>query len=79
MAQPSWQWKKSSYSQGTSNCVEVGLREWPWKKSKYSTHSNCVETKSAGGAVMVRDTKDRSIPAIAVAPEAWETFLSTLR
>jgi len=72
----SYTWKKSSYSQGQSNCVEVGLRPWDWVKSSYSCgQNNCVETACDGHAVKVRDTKDTSIPGITVTPQAWTAFL----
>ncbi len=69
-------WRKSSYS-GTSggNCVEVG-----WRKSTRSASSgNCVETASAPGVILVRDTTDRDGVTLSVPAEAWATFTASLR
>lgn len=53
-----------------------------WFTSSYTNGSQtCVEVKFDHGTVLVRDSKDRLVPArpiIAVAPNAWATFLSTL-
>jgi hypothetical protein len=67
-------WQTSSYSTATGQCVEVG-----WYKSSYcTTAANCVEVRT-GAVVGVRDTKDRTIPAISVGPEAWVNFLAQMR
>jgi hypothetical protein len=71
------EWRKSSYSTGTGgNCVEVGR----WRKSSYSdsTGGSCVEV-SAPGAILVRDTTDRTGPALAFRAKTWQDFLDTLR
>jgi hypothetical protein len=39
----------------------------------------CVETASGSGAVLVRDTTNRSGVALSVPASAWTAFLSTLR
>ena len=70
-------WRKSSYSQSTGgSCVEVGR----WRKSSYSTSTggDCVEV-SAVGDILVRDTTDRSGPALAFRVTTWRRFLATLR
>jgi len=47
------QWRKSSYSQGNGNCVQVG-----WAKSSFSNSGACVETRRDGdGDILIRDTK----------------------
>lgn len=51
-----------------------------WRKSSYSSDSGgaCVEVASSGGAVLVRDTTDRSGPSLTITPDAWQAFLSAL-
>jgi len=67
-------WHTSSYSGGNGNCVEVG-----WRTSSYSVGSgNCVEVAPIADAVLVRDSKDRNGPALAVPGTAWRAFLSAV-
>ena len=73
-------WRKSSFSQGASNCVEIG----EWRKSAYSQGaSNCVETGQGTGVIGIRDTKqadqgdDRTV--LEFSPGAWGRFLDTVR
>jgi hypothetical protein len=50
-----------------------------WHTSSYSYGSgNCVEVAPAPDAVLVRDSKDRDGPALAVPVIAWRAFLSTV-
>ncbi|MGH4013610.1 MAG: DUF397 domain-containing protein [Pseudonocardiaceae bacterium] len=50
-----------------------------WHTSSYSVGSgNCVEVAPAPHVVLVRDSKDRDGPALAVPSIAWRVFLSTL-
>ncbi len=67
-------WHTSSYSNGGAACVEVG-----WRTSSYSgTNGGCVEVAPAPDAVLVRDSKDRTGPALTVPTPAWQTFLTIL-
>ena len=52
-----------------------------WRTSSYSgTNGNgCVEVAFLPDAVAVRDTKDRTRPALAVSPTAWSAFLTATR
>jgi hypothetical protein len=68
-------WRKSSYSNGAGECVEVAT----WRTSTYSNGSgNCVEVGSSGG-VRVRDTKDHDGTVLHVSTEAWECFTASLQ
>jgi hypothetical protein len=51
-----------------------------WRKSSYSGSNGgeCVEVASAG-AVLVRDTTDRSGPVLAFTADVWRAFTSTIR
>jgi hypothetical protein len=70
-------WRKSSYSNGSGNCVEVGTT---WRKS---THSNgqgdCVEVGTATRAILVRDTTNPSGPVLHVSAETWHALLAEVR
>ncbi|MFG1839928.1 DUF397 domain-containing protein [Micromonospora sp. NPDC049175] len=47
-----------------------------WRTSSRSSgNGNCVEVATAGGRVAVRDSKDRSGPALAFDPVAWRAFV----
>jgi hypothetical protein len=69
-------WFKSSYSGGTGEaCVEVAVT---WRKSSYSGGEGeaCVEVAACPGTVHVRDSKDISLPSIAVSPASWASFVA---
>jgi hypothetical protein len=74
-------WRKSSYSgNGGTSCVEVG--SIPWRKASHSANSGleCVEAAHAGGAILIRDTKDRGAgPVLRVSAETWRAFTAGLR
>jgi hypothetical protein len=70
------EWRKSSYSGGNGNCVEVA----GWRKSSYSgSNGNCVEIGDAARVVLVRDTTDREGGTLAFTADVWARFLTTLR
>jgi hypothetical protein len=49
-----------------------------WCTSSYSgTNGGCVEVAPAPGAVLVRDSKDRTGPALTIPTTAWRAFLTT--
>jgi hypothetical protein len=55
--------------------VALGRDPSGWFTSSFTNGSQtCVEVKFAGGAVLVRDTKDRR-PTIAVASTGWAAFV----
>ncbi len=67
-------WHTSSYSSNGGTCVEVG-----WRTSSYSSNGgDCVEVAPAPVGVLVRDSKDRDGPALAVPTAAWQAFLTTV-
>jgi len=51
-----------------------------WRKSSYSADSgsNCAETASAAGSVLVRDTQDRDGVTLAVPAQAWRVFTARI-
>ena len=50
-----------------------------WRTSSYTAGSgNCVEVATAAGTVLVRDTKDREGPVLAVPATAWRAFLTDI-
>jgi uncharacterized protein DUF397 len=53
-----------------------------WRKSSYSNGDggDCVELASGDGSIiLVRDTKARSMPALAFTPQAWSRFTADLK
>jgi len=52
-----------------------------WRKSTYSgaNGGDCVETASAAGAILVRDTTNRAGVTLTIAAPAWQTFISGIR
>ncbi len=71
-------WRKSRYSNGGENCVEVGSA--PWRKSSHSSNggATCVETASDSGSVLVRDTKDRDGGTLSITVHGWTAFTASL-
>jgi hypothetical protein len=56
--------------------VGYSLSHAAWRVSTYSgQNGNCVEvTRNMPGIVAVRDSKDRSGPALAFTPAQWQAF-----
>ena len=55
-----------------------------WRKATYSgtNGGGCVKAgvaESADSAVLVRDTTDRAGAVLAVAADAWRTFISAIK
>ncbi|MFJ5227751.1 DUF397 domain-containing protein [Streptomyces sp. NPDC088400] len=68
------QWFKSSYSSDEGgDCLEVA---YTWRKSSYSTEQGgaCVEVATCPHTIHVRDSKNPTGPALALAPAAWADF-----
>ncbi|MGW4033272.1 DUF397 domain-containing protein [Streptomyces sp. NPDC004838] len=69
-------WFKSSYSSSDAgDCVEAALS---WHKSSHSSADgdDCVEVAACPTIIHVRDSKVHRGPQLALAPEAWTSFLS---
>lgn len=50
-----------------------------WRRSSRSAgQDNCVEVATLPGRVLVRDSKDRRGPVLAVSPGEWRAFLASL-
>jgi hypothetical protein len=51
-----------------------------WRKASYSDNGgNCVEVAGAGGAVLIRDTQDRTGPVLGFSMAAWRGFAEKVR
>jgi len=52
-----------------------------WRKSSYSNANggDCIEVADKAGAILVRDTKNRTGAMLRVDAEAWERFTDTIR
>jgi hypothetical protein len=71
------QWRKSSYSSGTGQCVEVAAA---WRKSSHSSGQGaCVEVAGLRTTVAVRDSKDPHGPVLVVTPAQWQSFTSSIK
>ncbi|WP_328865912.1 DUF397 domain-containing protein [Streptomyces sp. NBC_00304] len=48
-----------------------------WFKSSHSTDEggNCIEVATCPHTVHVRDSKDLTVPALALSPAAWSAFI----
>ncbi|MBL6280231.1 DUF397 domain-containing protein [Micromonospora fiedleri] len=53
-------------------------RGW-FKSSRSANNAACVEVRFGGGAVDVRDTKDRSGPILTFDACAWASFVTGLK
>jgi len=52
-----------------------------WRKSSYSGSNggNCVETASADGVILVRDTTARDAGTLTLTADAWKAFTGTIK
>ncbi|EHM29265.1 MULTISPECIES: DUF397 domain-containing protein [Streptomyces] len=51
--------------------------ELKWFKSSYSGENsgNCIEVATCPHTVHIRDSKDLTVPALAVSPTSWTSFV----
>lgn len=69
-------WKKSSRSDGNTNCVEA---RWT-KSSRSNSSTNCVEARTYSGRVVeFRDSKDPAGPVLSVPADDHLSFVSALK
>ncbi|MFL1376627.1 DUF397 domain-containing protein [Nocardiopsis protaetiae] len=78
LAEQGLNFRKSSYSAGTDNCVEVA--EVPFHKSSYSNGGGgqCVEVAEGSTGAAVRDSKHPDLGHLSFASGEWTTLLHTL-
>ena len=60
----------------------MSASELHWFKSSYSDSSDindCVEIAATLVTIHVRDSKNTAGPRLALTPQAWASFVSTLR
>lgn len=70
-------WRKSSRSNASANCVEVGA---DWRKSSRSnSNGHCVEVATTSAVVGVRDSKDREGAVLAFRDVAWVAFVAGVK
>jgi hypothetical protein len=73
-------WRKSSYSGGNGQCVEVAHVPAQWRKSSRSSGDGaCVEIARLPEAIAVRDSKDPSGPKLIFTPHAWAAFVESAK
>ena len=66
------EWRTSSFSGSTGNCVEVA-----WRTSSFTgSNGNCVEVAWPEHRVAIRDSKNTSGPTIEFPRSAWAAFLA---
>ncbi|WP_413800008.1 DUF397 domain-containing protein [Streptomyces iranensis] len=67
-----YQWRKSSYSGDSSNCVNVAIE---WRKSSYSADAgNCVNVAASDRAVLLRESDDPDV-VLTTTPAVLRAFI----
>ncbi len=69
-------WRKSSYSGGAGDCVEV------WRKSSRCESELCVEVTTCNcddHTVLVRDSKDPHGPILSFGLSQWKAFTDGIK
>ncbi|GAA1092825.1 DUF397 domain-containing protein [Nocardiopsis composta] len=74
------EFRKSSYSSGGDNCVEVARVAPVFRKSSYSSSGeNCVEVAELATGAAVRDSKHPELGYLPVGTAEWAAFTGSLR
>lgn len=68
------QFRKSSRSLNNGTCVEVAFRP-----ASQCSGGNCVEVGTDGTEVLIRDSKDLTIPPLRFDSGAWDAFVAGVR
>ena len=74
-------WRKSSYSNGQGDCVELAaLGAARWRKSSYSNaEGNCVELAEAGTGIALRDSKNPEGPVLRFTTAEWMMLTAAVK
>ena len=67
-------WRKSSRSNGSGDCVEIGFR----KSSRSNGTGQCVEVALNRDLTAVRDSKNPDAGTLILTPPAWAQFRDVL-
>ncbi|MFF5582470.1 DUF397 domain-containing protein [Streptomyces hygroscopicus] len=67
-----YQWRKSSFSANSSNCINVAVE---WRKSSYSADAgNCVNVAASDRAVLLRESDDPDV-ILSTTPASLRAFI----
>lgn len=74
------EWRTSSRSGDSGNCVEVAFVDTAWRKSTHSGNSgNCVEVAHTGLVAGLRDSKNPAGGLLAVNAAAFARLVHIVR
>ncbi|PZG32022.1 DUF397 domain-containing protein [Spongiactinospora gelatinilytica] len=65
-----------------ADLTKAGLEKAAWRTSSYTSPDggNCVEVAdNLPGVIGVRDSKNRSGPALRFAPDVWRAFIAEVK
>ena len=69
------EFRKSSYSTGGENCVEIAQVAPTFRKSSYSSSGeNCVEVADLPTGAAIRDSKHPELGFLPVGASEWTAF-----